>query len=203
MELIFGTKRFCPYDYGKDIVELCSRSSQDLVVYLISEGSKISTGDSLFSRMKLRPRLAQIPLMALHIAHYYIDAELRLKFSANDLVDLYQGITESLRSDLPDKTIMDMVENAMQIFGASLYTELTEPPEDLGFNNPYGPTAELAFGVINDFYEKHNEFHGKQLNISSMDELLAMASIHVHNAALMTSIINSKLKVASNADTAF
>lgn len=196
MELVFGADRLTPRQYGEEIVVLSGKSAQELVKSLIGYGAQQAVMPDIFTRMQFRPRLAELTFVGLHVAHYFVDAELRFHPPTSALEQIYQGITEKLRTLLPDKEIIEMVEGSMKIFGESLHHELTTPPPDIGLNNPYGPTAELAFSTIKDLYTQHGEFFGKQLNVSPIDELFALTAIQLSGVSIFGAINNSKLAVA-------
>jgi len=175
---IFGELKLSPYQYGEFATIMSTQSAAELIKTILNTMEDRPASDSIFTRMKSRPRLAQFQIMAVHIATYYVYAQAILQAPHDVIANVYSGITDGIGNGLSDPAMADLLDSLVRTYSQAIFSELQSPAEDIGFNMNYGPAAQLAVKLIKDSYAQYEEFKDKRpLEVMMIDEMLMQVTI--------------------------
>ena len=146
--------------------------------------------DSIFTRIKFRPRIAGFEIMALHMAAFYVHAQLFLNAPPNRMAEVYSGIIEDVESWLKDSPqLIEHLDAALRAYGLMLDSELrSPPPDDIGFNMDFGPTTELAAQRVINCYAEYPEFKGRKLDVEQVDTMFLQLCIRTSLTSLLATL---------------
>ncbi|MBN8453179.1 hypothetical protein [Accumulibacter sp.] len=188
----FANEELTPRKLGQLASASSSQSAPDVVKTMVNREEHRS--DSIFTRIKLMPRIAGFEIMALHIAAFYVYAQFFLKSPPSHMAEVYSGIRSDVETWLKASPgLVEHLDSALRAYGLALASELrSPPPDDIGFNIDYGPTAKLAAQRVTNLYAEHPEFKGQKLDVEKVDAIVLQICIKTSLTSLL-SILQQKL----------
>jgi len=194
---IFGELKLSPHKYGEGAVIMSTQSATELIKTILNNVGERPAGDSIYTRMKSRPRLAQLQVMAVHIATYYVYALAVLQVPRSVLADVYRGITDDIGSWLSDPAMADWMESLVRTYSQVLFSEIQSPAEDIGDSMSFGTTAQLAVEQIKESYAQCEEFKDKKpLEVMAIDVVLMQVTIKTSVLGLLKAFREMKVAFA-------
>ncbi len=184
----FANEELSPRQLGQLASALSSQSAPDIVKRMVDGEEHRS--DSIFERIKFRPRIAGFEIMALHMAAFYVHAQLFLNSPPNRMAEVYSGIKADVESWLKaSPELIEHLDSALRTYGLVLDSELrSPPPDDIGFNIDYGPTAKLAAQRVINLYAEYPEFKGRKLDVEQVDAIFLQISIKTSLTSLLSTL---------------
>tara|TARA_R110001599_G_scaffold353676_1_gene595026 strand:+ start:46476 stop:47198 length:723 start_codon:yes stop_codon:yes gene_type:complete len=190
--------KLSPYKFGELVVKLSIKSSTQTIKELLSSAQEIgyASDDCIYARIAMRPRLAQLLVMASHIAVYYVFAQLILRQPRSIMSEMYQGIVDDISKWLPDSEMMEHFELQMRTYSEMLFADLQVGRNDLGFNTN-GPIAHAVVDLLGVSYSTFDDFKDRSaLILSPLECYLIGTHIDASLKGLLDALQKMKVSVS-------
>jgi hypothetical protein len=188
--------KFSPGKYGEFAVQVSTQSALGLLDTIQRYALESTAGDSIFTRMSSRPRIAQLEIMAAHIAAYFVYVTILLdeKVAREGIVDIFKGIKNDIDSWLTEPELAEWFKLAVREYIRVLESEVQEDDYDVGFNVQFGPTAQRVVEQLQINYTQHYEFKAKQQLEIRLDDVMQLQRIvHISVFELLKTLKEKQL----------